>query len=65
MPKKKKKQTSSSAELLRVATVGGTADGKGTIYSGSIGNFPLGNVLARNQSAARKKLLIAARRYLK
>ncbi len=35
------------------------------VYSGKVGNVPIGNVVAENKTKARKKLLTIARKLLK
>lgn len=63
MPKATKRKKSKS--LFRMDDHGKTADGKGSLYCGYVGESEIGYVTARTQSAARKKLLSIARSKLK
>ena len=65
MPAKKKKTKEPRKELLTVKANGGTADGRGNIYTGHLGGHNIGSVVAKNQTEARKKLLTCARKLLK
>ena len=60
MPKKKKK----SRSLFTMKDVG-PAVGKGRVYTGFVGGHEIGSCVSATASAARKKLLAAARRELR
>ena len=52
-------------ELFRIEPMGGSADGKGSLYCGYVGGYKLGCVMAPNKTDARKKLMSIARKLLK
>lgn len=58
MPKKK------SSVLFRMEDKGASADKRGNLYTGYVGGFELGAVMAPNKTAGRKKLLAIARKLL-
>ena len=65
MAAKKKKKKASAGPLLKVKEEGAIAGGKNRMYSGSIGSYEIGTVVAANKTAGKKKLLTLARKLLK
>jgi len=58
-------KVTSKKSLFRVTEKGQTADNKGRIYEGHVGSHNIGQVVAKNMTAGRKKLLTIARKLLK
>ena len=59
------KKKGSTKELFTVKEGGALAAGKGRLYTGYVGGFEIGTVVAPNKTAGRKKLLTIARGLLK
>ena len=60
------KKTSTTKELFKMTEGGPIAgNGKSRMYTGKVGGFEIGTVVAPNKSAGRKKLLSIARGLLK
>ena len=58
-------KTTKPKQFFRMEEKGSTADKKGSIYNGFIGNYDLGAVVAPNKTTARKRLLAIARKMCK
>ncbi len=66
--KKKKKKTTTKAKvkpLLRCEEQGPTADGRGKLYRGFVGERDMGELTAKNMTTARKRFATIARKQLK
>lgn len=60
----KKKDAPKKKRLLEVEDCGRTADGKGHLYSGTVGDRKIGDLAAPNMTTARKRFAALVRKQL-